>query len=109
MIEKSAWRRIERPDDTEAERTPLRPRVERIDPELASVGTAIRSRVERMEPELDRAPSPRVAVSPAVSLRPVARGSAIGEILRSRTTLRQAILLQEILSPPKALQQEVDR
>jgi hypothetical protein len=90
------------------ERYMPRSRLERMEPETAEERYTARSREERIEPERERKREVRPAPTPPAPVSRDATASGVRRLLGSRETLRQAILLQEILGPPKALREEGD-
>jgi hypothetical protein len=98
--------RIE-PEAVEERYTP-RSRLERIEPETVEERYTARSRLERVEPEGERKREARPAPSPQIPGSPARTASGVRRLLGSRESLRQAILLQEILGPPKALREDRD-
>ncbi len=91
-----------------AERPVSRPRVERIErievmePELLVEREIRRPRTEEIVERLERKPG----LAPVVVAPPVRRRLPVGQMLSTQTALRQAILVQEILGPPKSLRDD---
>ncbi|CAN5582033.1 hypothetical protein BH23CHL4_BH23CHL4_26980 [soil metagenome] len=91
-------RQIERP---RTERPPIeRPRIERIETEALVERQARRTRLE----DVRSVPEPRPRPATAIAAPRQRRTPGVHELLGSRKSLRQAILVKEILGPPKALQ-----
>ncbi len=69
----------------------------------AAVRPPPRPRPPTVRPRRDESPAPRPASVPAPLVTRTPRPARLLPILATRAGLRQAILMQEILGPPKAL------